>query len=83
MFNITADRVLSICNEILKQKLKITWSFRGRVDQVNEEMFKLAKAAGCRLVLFGIEDYTNENLKNQQEHYNRTIHYCNKIGKKI
>lgn len=69
MFNITPKRVIEICEEILKRNLDITWTFRGRVDQVNDEMYKIAKKAGCICIIFGIEDYTNENLR--------------KIGKKI
>lgn len=65
MFNITPKRVIEIAESIIQSKMadKITWLFRGRVDSVNDEMIKIAKQAGCRQILFGVEDYTDEGLK--------------------
>lgn len=63
LFNITKKRVIEFCESILERKLKITWMFRGRVDQIDEEVMKLAYRAGCRNVSVGIEDSTNEGLK--------------------
>jgi len=65
MFNITPQRVIDISEGILKSKMagKISWLFRGRVDNITEQMIKIAKQGGCRQILFGVEDYTNEGLK--------------------
>ena len=38
------------------------WSFRGRVDNIDDEMLSMAKKAGCRQILFGVEDATDEGL---------------------
>lgn len=62
-FNITDKRVILISEEILRRKTKVTWAFRGRVDRISEEMLKIVKKAGCYFILFGIEDFTNDNLK--------------------
>jgi anaerobic magnesium-protoporphyrin IX monomethyl ester cyclase len=63
LFNITEKRVMEVCNEILARGLKVRWTFRGRVDQVSDNMLKLARKAGCAAVMFGVEDYTDENLR--------------------
>lgn len=63
LFNINTRRVEEFSQALLDKGLDITWAFRGRVDQVSENMLCLAKKSGCRLVSLGIEDYTDEGLK--------------------
>lgn len=48
---------------IIDKGWNINWSFRGRVDQVTDEMIRTAKKAGCNLMSLGAEDYTDEGLK--------------------
>ncbi|MDD5086017.1 MAG: cobalamin-dependent protein, partial [Candidatus Omnitrophica bacterium] len=54
MFNITPERVQAVAREIIRRDLKIVWSFRGRVDQINDETLKIAKTSGCHQILFGV-----------------------------
>lgn len=63
MFNVTAKRVISISEEILLSGMRTTWSFRGRVDAVSRDMLSIAKKAGCKQILFGVEAATDEGLK--------------------
>jgi radical SAM superfamily enzyme YgiQ (UPF0313 family) len=49
------DRLKAICEKILNEGLKITWSCFARVDSVNPEMLRMIKRAGCWQVSFGIE----------------------------
>ena len=63
MFNLTPKRVIEISDAIIAEYPDVTWSFRGRVDQVTEEMVRKAKEAGCRQILFGIEAARDEDLK--------------------
>jgi radical SAM superfamily enzyme YgiQ (UPF0313 family) len=63
LFNISRKRVIEISNQITKRGSKIGWMFRGRVDQIDDEMLKAAKKAGCHTISVGIEDSTNEGLK--------------------
>ncbi|MFC2149729.1 B12-binding domain-containing radical SAM protein [Candidatus Auribacterota bacterium] len=63
LFNINPKRVIELSQAILDKGWDVDWSFRGRVDQVTEEMIKTAKKAGCRQILFGVETATNEGLK--------------------
>ncbi|MDP8253760.1 MAG: radical SAM protein [Candidatus Kaelpia aquatica] len=61
-FNITPSRVIEISEEILNRNLNISWSFRARVNNIEEKMLFLAKRAGCRAINYGVETSTNEGL---------------------
>jgi anaerobic magnesium-protoporphyrin IX monomethyl ester cyclase len=63
LFNITPQRVIEICDEIDRRGLKFHWDFRGRVNTVNYESLKRLKNSGCRMISFGIETGTDNNLK--------------------
>lgn len=85
MFNITPKRVIDVSWAIMTAELKITWSFRGRVDQVTEDMLKVAKKSGCRQILFGVETATDEGLrlikkKISTQQILRTVKLCKKVG---
>ena len=62
-FSVSPTRVEEICDEIIKRKLKISWSFRGRVNTINYPMLKKCKKAGCHRIHFGVETGTDEGLK--------------------
>lgn len=63
MFNINPKRVIAISDAIIERLPGIEWSFRGRADQVTEEMAAKAKKAGCMQMMFGIEAAKDEDLK--------------------
>lgn len=63
LFNITKKRVIELSNQILEKGIKISWMFRGRVDQIDDKILKAAKKAGCHTISVGIEDSTDEGLK--------------------
>ena len=52
----------SICDEIIKRKIKITWSSTSRVDTLNKKLLDKMKQAGCILLGLGIESYDQEVL---------------------
>ncbi|MEK9184083.1 MAG: radical SAM protein [Patescibacteria group bacterium] len=62
-FTVDKQRVIDICNEILKRKLKFSWDIRARVDTVNEELLMLLKKAGCKRIHYGVEAGTEKILK--------------------
>ena len=55
LFTSNRQRVLDICEEIIRRGLKIRWHCRSRADVLDEELVKKMKKAGCRLIQFGIE----------------------------
>jgi len=60
----TADprHTRAICEEILRRNLKITWSGNARAD-VQEDLLRLMKKAGCRELCVGYESASAEVLK--------------------
>jgi len=61
----TADRkrVIAICEEIHRRKLKVGFTVRSRVDVITRDMIDSLKAAGCHTIMYGIESSNPEILK--------------------
>ncbi len=62
-FTVDRQRVIDVCNEILKRGMKFSWDIRARVDTVNEDLLKLLKKAGCERIHYGVEAGTEKILK--------------------
>ena len=62
-FTIRRERVLAMTDEIIRQGTNIWWDVRARVDNVDEELLRKMKAAGCSRVHYGVEAGTAEILK--------------------
>jgi anaerobic magnesium-protoporphyrin IX monomethyl ester cyclase len=65
----TADkqRAISICEEIMRRNLRITFSVNARVDGADEELFRIMKKAGCRELLVGFESGSQQQLENMHK----------------
>ena len=55
IFTVNQQRVISICQEILKRNLNILWGFETAVNFVSQELLNMAKRAGCCCILYGVE----------------------------
>jgi radical SAM superfamily enzyme YgiQ (UPF0313 family) len=55
VFVIFKKRLVEICEGLLKENLKISWSCLGRVHAVKPDILKLMKRAGCWQIGYGIE----------------------------
>lgn len=55
VFVIFKKRLIEICEGLLKENLKISWSCLGRANAVKPDILKLMKKAGCWQIGFGIE----------------------------
>ena len=62
-FNVDRGRVIDVCREILRRKVKVRWSARARVMPFDREMAALAKEAGCRRLHVGVEAFDDGILK--------------------
>ena len=73
LFTLEKERVIALCEGILKRRYRIDWKCEGRVNQVDFEMLALMKRAGCSLIAYGVEsgnqkglDYLNKKTKVEQ-----------------
>jgi radical SAM superfamily enzyme YgiQ (UPF0313 family) len=66
-FTVNRKRAYAICEEILRRKLRVTWSINSRADVVDFELFKLMKKAGCRLILVGFESGDQQMLQKMKK----------------
>lgn len=85
MFNITPKRVIEISQAIKANFPDIIWSFRGRVDQVTEEMVQVAMDSGLSQILFGVEAGSDEDLKAIRKNITtqqviKAMAICKKLG---
>jgi radical SAM superfamily enzyme YgiQ (UPF0313 family) len=69
-FNITPERVIEFSRGVLERGFKIKWGFRGRIDNVTDEMFRIAKESGLILMMYGVEDATDEGLQYMKRNHN-------------
>lgn len=63
-FTLRYQRVVDICNLIVKRNLKVKWFAHARVNNVDEDLFRLMKGAGCAHISFGIESGNQTILNN-------------------
>jgi len=89
-FTLNKKRVLELCEEIQKAKLKLDWQCNTRIDLIDEELLYNMKKAGCSLIHFGIESGNELIRKNQihkgnftNEDIARVFNLCRKYGIKI
>jgi radical SAM superfamily enzyme YgiQ (UPF0313 family) len=60
---VNRQRVLDICDEILRRRLDVRWDIRATIDTVDGEMLKRLRKAGCDRIHFGVESASPEILK--------------------
>ncbi len=64
IFSVNQNRVMSICEEILRRDIKLLWGFETAVNFVSSELLNLAKQAGCCCILYGVESGSKTVLSN-------------------
>ncbi|RMD59114.1 radical SAM protein, partial [Candidatus Parcubacteria bacterium] len=62
-FNVRRERVLEFCEALKKNKLKILWICNARVDNIDPEMLKAMRSAGCKMIRYGVESADEEILR--------------------
>jgi len=80
-------RTMTICKEIQRRKIDVTWACRSRIDSVDPELLEQMYKAGCRRMYFGIESGVQGILDNVNkgitiEQTVQTIHLCKEVGMK-
>ncbi|MBF0117389.1 MAG: radical SAM protein [Desulfobacterales bacterium] len=79
LFTLNKDRVIKICEEIIKKKYKFEWKCEGRVNIVDFEVLKLMKRAGCIMIAYGVESANESGLSylNKKTNVNQIIEAFN------
>ncbi|MBT4824993.1 radical SAM protein [Candidatus Woesearchaeota archaeon] len=66
-FTVRKERVLEFCQKLRENNLKILWTCNARVNNVDEELLKEMKKAGCKMIRFGVESGDPEVLKKMKK----------------
>jgi|YelNatPaOPRAMG01_1025707.scaffolds.fasta_scaffold34348_2 anaerobic magnesium-protoporphyrin IX monomethyl ester cyclase len=79
------ERLIKICQLMKKEKIRIIWGANARVNEIDEEILKMVKEAGCRQITFGFEsgsqrilDILKKGITVQQSR--EAIMLCRKFG---
>ncbi|MFH1593971.1 MAG: radical SAM protein [Candidatus Omnitrophota bacterium] len=62
-FTVQRNRVMEVCEEIARRRLKIGWDIRTRVSNVDREMLMALKKSNCQRIHYGVEAGTEKILK--------------------
>ena len=62
-FTAHRNQVITLCEEIMRRKMAISFDIRARVNNVDRDILALLKKAGCRRIQFGVETGSEEILK--------------------
>jgi radical SAM superfamily enzyme YgiQ (UPF0313 family) len=62
-FSVRKDRVIDLCDEIARRKLKIGWDVRAHVNTVTPDLIKAMRKAGCDRIHYGVEAGNDRMLK--------------------
>ncbi len=60
-FSARRERVVRLCDEIIRKDIKIKWKCEARVNLVDRQLLEKMKETGCYLIAYGVET-GNQNL---------------------
>ncbi len=63
LFLASRQRTTELCNLILENNFKMTWTCDARVDTVKPDLLDLMKRAGCWQISFGLETGSDDMLR--------------------
>jgi radical SAM superfamily enzyme YgiQ (UPF0313 family) len=61
-FTLNKNRIMKLCDEMIKLDYNIKWKCETRVNLVDEKLLKKMKEAGCYVIAYGIESGVQKNL---------------------
>jgi len=73
-FNVSAEHIQGICDEIMRRELEISWFYQGRADFLikHRELLPMMRQAGNLMVQIGVESSTNQELGEFNKHLTRS-----------
>lgn len=85
--NLTLNKrfLTTFCKGIINRGIGIQWMANSRVDTVDEQSLALMRDAGCHLLKFGVESFSDATLRRIKkgttgDDARKAISLCNKIG---
>jgi radical SAM superfamily enzyme YgiQ (UPF0313 family) len=63
LFTVSREQVMTLCQMMIDQDIKMRWTCNSRVDYVDEEMLAMMGRAGCFFMAWGIESGNEQVLK--------------------
>lgn len=82
-FTFYKDKIVEVCDLIIKNNIKMSWSCLTRADFVDEKLLRSMKLAGCHQVMYGIESGSNEIRKKLNKNINVDFKSIIKMTQKI
>jgi len=61
-FTLDRQRIIELCDEMIKNRINIPWSCETRVNLVDKELLSKMKDAGCYIISYGVESGNQEIL---------------------
>ena len=89
VFSINRKHTIEFCNEVIREKLNISFMVETHLNNLDDEMISLLSQAGLELVYVGVESSSNVVLKNMKrftiEHDKqyKVIKKCEDAGIKV
>ena len=86
LFTEQRDRVVELCDEILRRGLNLTFEAETRLDRLDVDLLNKLHAAGFRAMSFGVESLDPATLKKSgrrpipQSHQREIIEHSRKLG---
>jgi len=69
LFTTQRKRVIALCEEMVRRKIKLDWSCETRVDRIDYEMLMAMRNAGMRRIYFGVETGSPQSLKTLKKRF--------------
>lgn len=78
-------RLREICRLMKEERIDLIWGGNSRVDNINKDILRIAKSAGCKQITFGWESGSQRildilNKRTTIEQNRKSIELCNEAG---
>jgi radical SAM superfamily enzyme YgiQ (UPF0313 family) len=85
LFTRKRTHVFAICDEMIRRGLKMDMYIFARVDTVDSELLRKLRAAGCKMICFGLESGNQKILdladkRATPEKARRAVELCKEVG---
>lgn len=77
IFVVPKSKLLKFCQEVIKNRIKISWNCYSRVDTMDIDMLRMMRKAGCYHIKYGVEFGTQKWLDKTKK--NTTLEQARRI----